>query len=223
MELTMSVLYGLWWGFLRRWFGGLFPDEQYKILGNRGLQTTVMILSLLPVMFVRTKEIYSTLNIYIILAITLFITLWIQFQFWSRGHGATFLDMGRTKNPDLSRYDRWFKKPLDKCWNKLLQLKQNNKIAAFLLQKWSGRMYGYTYDMIYHTLRYTLCMIIPAILLKSLVFIIIGLISAPLYELAIRFYEKANYKYAWMKLPWLNSPNKPTEIIYGFIFGLLVY
>lgn len=208
----ITILNGLWWGFLRRWFGGLFSDN--KILGSRGVQTAVMLISLFPVMLFSTKEVYS--NVYVIYSIAIALTLWIQFQFWSRGHGATFLDMGRTENPDLSRYDRWFKIPLDYIWNKMLSFKAT-EIGGFLLQRWSGRMYGYTYDMVYHICRYSLCMIVPSIILHNWIYFVIGLLSAPLYELSIRLYEKYHFK--WMDIGWLSSPNKPVEIVYGFIFG----
>ena len=215
------LLYGLWWGFLRRWFGGLFPDEQYKILGNRGLQTIVMLLSIFPVSYILCQNNYPQFSIIVNVILASCITAWSQFQFWSRGHGSTFADMGRNKNPDLSRYDRWFKIPLDYCWNKLLYLKQNNKFFNWLLQRWSGTMYGYTYDMTYHTLRYTLCMVPVSLILLSWSFIIIGLLSAPIYELNIRFYEKKHYSF--MDLPYLNTPNKLSEIIYGFVFGSIFY
>ena len=39
----MALIYFLLGGFLRRWYGGLFPDDKYKVLGNRALQTVVMI------------------------------------------------------------------------------------------------------------------------------------------------------------------------------------
>lgn len=217
MNIIYGILYGLWWGFLRRWFGGLFPDEKYKILGNRGLQTIFMLISLFPVIYSKTLYNYPTHSLIFNLITASFITFWIQFQFWSRGHGGTFADMGRTQNPNTSRYDRWFKKPLDKCWDILLSLKEKYTFFKILLKRWSGRRYGYTYDMVYHTIRYTLCMLLPAFLLHNIVFIVIGLLSAPCYELLIRFYEK--YKLPFMKLSWLSSPNKLTEIIYGFIFG----
>lgn len=219
----MRILYGMLWAFLRRWFGGLFPDEQYKILGNRGLQTICMLISLFPVIYLKTLSVYPQYSLIINIILASFITAWIQFQFWSRGHGGTFGDMGRNKNPDLSRYNRWFKKPIDICWNYLLKLKNNNVFFGYILQRWSGTMYGYSYDMLYHTLRYTLCMIVPALLLNTWTFIIIGLLSAPIYELNMRIYEKYKFNLKWMKYHWLNTPNKLTEIIYGFIFGLLLY
>ena len=219
--IILNFCYGLIWGFLRRMYGGLFPDDQYKILGNRLFQTLIMIIILLPNMYFYTEAIYNNYSTAIKFLITLCVTLWIQFQFWSRGHGATFGDMGRDKNPDVSRYNRWFKIPLDFIWNKVLYLKNNNKIFNWLLQNWSGTMYGYTYDLIYHCLRYTLCMIVPAIVYQNWIFILIGLYAAPVYELTLRFYEKNNFK--WMQLPYLNSPNKLSEIEYGFIFGFLIF
>lgn len=65
--------------------------------------------------------------------LALITTCWVQFMFWSRGHGA-ILDEGRNKNPDISRYDRWFKVPLDFVWDKLLELKNNNKFFGRLLK-----------------------------------------------------------------------------------------
>ena len=44
MEYLLMVAYGLWWGFLRRWYGGCL--EQYPLLRNRGVQTTAMMLSM---------------------------------------------------------------------------------------------------------------------------------------------------------------------------------
>ena len=34
----MGVLYFILGAIARRWYGGMFPDEEYKILGNRGVQ-----------------------------------------------------------------------------------------------------------------------------------------------------------------------------------------
>lgn len=221
MNIIYGILYASWWGFLRRWFGGLFPDEQYKILGNRGVQTGFMLVSLFPVILNRVENIYSTHSLIFNSILASFITCWIQFQFWSRGHGSTFLDMGRDHNPNISRYNRWFKKPLDWVWFKLLKLKENNRFFGWLLQKWSGRQYGYTYDIVWHGLRYTLCMIVPALLLHNWIYIFIGLCSAPLYEANLRFYESHSYK--WMKIEWLDRSNKLTEIEYGFLFGFCIW
>lgn len=230
MNIIFLLIFSAWWGFLRRWFGGLFPDEQYKVLGNRSLQTSIMMISMFPAILLQilkqencilTKWLaYLPEQYYVtgVIIATLLLVSWLQFQFWSRGHGATFGDMGRTLVPDESRYDRWFKMPIDFCWNITLKLKNNTCIGAWLLQRWSGRMYGYTYDMIYHTARYTLCMLVPCILLNNISFVIVGLLAAPIYELNLRLYEK--YTFKWMSLPWLNRANKLSEIVYGFIFGL---
>lgn len=227
------ILNGIWWGFLRRWFGGLFPDEKYKVLGNRGLQTTVMLLSLFPVIMYQT--IYSSssfmlwvssffeskYHIYYSAAVALVLTLWVQFQFWSRGHGGTFADMGRTLEPNESRYNRWFKWPLDKIYDILNYLKLNNSTVAWLLQNWTGRKYGYTYDMVYHTMRYSLCMLVPTFALQNWTWFIIGLLSAPIYEMNLRLYEK-NENLFLKKIEWLDRANKLSEIEYGFIFGALI-
>lgn len=210
-------LNGIWWGFLRRWYGGLFPDEKYKVLGNRGLQTAVMILSMLPVFYFQIKSQYNlTMEWNAVLA--LITTCWVQFMFWSRGHGA-ILDEGRNKNPDISRYDRWFKVPLDFVWDKLLELKNNNKFFGRLLKNWSGEKYGYSYDMCWTGCRYTFPMV-PVAIFLGFKFILIGMLVPLIYEFCIRIYEN-NSKF-FNQFHWLNAGHKIAEIITGFTFGALI-
>lgn len=129
--------------------------------------------------------------------------------------------MGRTINQMFQRYDRWFKWPLDKLWDLLLYLKENYSFFSWLLQRWSEE------DMVIHMTcyiilyEYSLCMVVPfPVALNNWMFLFIGLMSAPIYELNLRFYEK--YKFKWMEISWLNRANKLTEIEYGFLFGFCI-
>lgn len=81
MYILLTFLNGCWWGFLRRWYGGLFPDEQYKILGNRGLQTTIMLLSLFPIIYQQTVSLYSTYSQLFNIIYASLVTAWIHSNF----------------------------------------------------------------------------------------------------------------------------------------------
>ncbi len=65
------IINGILWSFIRRWYGGLF--DEYKGLGNRGIQTVVMITSIFFILLEQTSW-WSAL----------LLSSWIQFQFWSR-------------------------------------------------------------------------------------------------------------------------------------------
>ena len=191
--MIFALANGLLWAFLRRWYGGLFPEGKHKILGNRALQSSVMILAMLPCFL---ADIHSLRN----WSFAIGMALWLQFQFWSRGHGATNLDMGRDKNPDISRYDRWFKKPLNWLYN---------KIGKY------DKIYGYSYDMWYTGLRYTLPLIVPAIFI-NLDYLVIGIFNPFVYEQCIRLHERYP---GYFKYKWCDKGHKLAEIVYGFIFG----
>ena len=82
------MIYFILGAFARRWFGGMFPEEKYKIFGSRGLQTVFMCMLFLSIL-VRD---YTSLAEWIVGVV---LTAWLQFQFWSRGHGVCF-DIGRS-------------------------------------------------------------------------------------------------------------------------------
>lgn len=81
--------------------------ENTLFLRNRGVQTIVMMLSMF-LLFCSFKSWQGTVA-------SLLLACYLQFQFWSRGHGACF-DIGRG-TPDettIKRYnERWYHKPLD--------------------------------------------------------------------------------------------------------------
>lgn len=102
----MVIFYFVLGAFLRRWYGGLFDDKQHPILGNRGLQSVCMVLAFMNIYLTNPESWQNWIN-------SLIISLWLQFQFWSRGHGCCF-DIGRGTEPDISRYnERWYHYPID--------------------------------------------------------------------------------------------------------------
>lgn len=107
----IALLNGLWWAFLRRWYGGLFEDDKYPLLGNRGLQTAVMIVSLTVVFLSEYQDWRSWL-------FAIGLAIWVQFQFWSRAVGE-ILDCGRSTVQTAESYDRWFRIPLDWIYDRL--------------------------------------------------------------------------------------------------------
>lgn len=180
----MVLLYAILGGFARRWYGGMFPDEEYKILGNRGLQTAFMCLLFLSIYLPSSSN----------WLVPMIITAWLQFQFWSRGHGCCF-DIGHGGIPDekmIKRYnERWYHIPCD-----------------WLSKKGCFPYYGTWYDFIYMTLRYT-CPMIPMMIFDWR-YILIGLSISFIYLFCWDFNIKGNKD-------WLNSPTKIAEIICGAI------
>lgn len=187
----MFAIYTLLGAFLRRWYGGLFPDDKYKILGNRGLQTACMLLTFLSIYVTDVKSWQNWL-------VAIVVSCWLQFQFWSRGHGEP-ADCGRHQNiteEDIKRYnERWYHIPCD-----------------FLLK---DHKYGFLYDFIYLNLRYA-CPMIPMIYFDWR-YILVGLSVAPIYAFCMTLQERESwiFKYSWMARGWSLA-----EIICGgVVFG----
>lgn len=188
----MWIIYFIIGGFLRRAFGGLFTDLNVKFLTNRGLQTVFMI-ALFMSIYVTNPQSWQN---WIAAAV---VSCWLQFQFWSRGHGCV-LDSGREDSPDVSRYnERWYHYPCDWIFNKLGV---------------SDYRYGFLYDFIYMSLRYT-CPMIPMMIFDWR-YILIGLSVAPVYAFCWTLWEKE----PWLrfKQSWLDLPTKWAEIIVGGMF-----
>jgi hypothetical protein len=133
----------------------------------------------------------------------LILAIWIQFQFWSRAVGE-ILDCGRSTTQNADSYDRWFRIPLDWVYDKLGK------------EKYTGY-----YDWWYMWLRYTLPMIVPAICLGDLSFILIGLMSSPIYYGSWCLFDR--FPKMWNLPEWVGQPKNVAEIVYGFIFGWLIW
>ena len=188
----LTIINGLWWAPLRRWFGGML--ENYPILKNRGIQTTVMMLSMLP-FFVDGNSNFMCW------VAGLSIISWLQFVEISSGHGPIF-DVSRGGNtPSEESVARYHK-----MWG--------FKILCRIFPE-SAR-YGFLFDFILLTIRYTLPMLPLAFI--SWGYVLIGLAVAPVYAFCWTLFERDSLLVC--DLPEsLNGPTKLAEAIWGFIFG----
>lgn len=135
--------------------------------------------------------------------IALGLAVWIQFQFFSRAVGE-ILDCGRSTTQNAESYDRWFRIPLDLVYDKLGKVK-----------------YTGFYDWWYMWLRYTLPMTVPAVILGDWSFIAIGLMSSPIYYGSWWLFDK--FPKLWNAPEWIGQPKNLAEILYGFVFGYLLW
>lgn len=184
----MILYYFLMGAFARRWYGGAL--EKIPVLNNRALQTGFMIALFLPIYITDYRS-------YINLLFAFGISLWIEFEFWSRGHGCAF-DYGRGGYPNeetIKRYnERWY-----------------HYICDWMAKKEFYPYYDLGYDFTYMLLRYT-CPMIPLMFLDWRYFLV-GNAAAPIYLFCWDLYNSNLWP---EKLPsWANSPTKWAEIIYG--------
>ncbi len=188
------MIYFILGAFARRWYGGLFTDLNIKFLTSRGLQSVFMI-GLFMSIYVTNPQSWQN---WVIAAV---VSSWLQFQFWSRGHGCCF-DIGRGTSPDVSRYnERWYHYPCDWIFKKLGV---------------SDYRYGFLYDLMYMSLRYA-CPMIPMMIFDWR-YILIGLSVAPVYAFCWTLWEKEPW--ARFNQKWLDNPTKWAEIIVG---GVVFY
>lgn len=183
----MTIVYFILGGFARRWFGGMF--EGRKILGNRGLQTAFMLLMFLSIYVTDIHNWKSWL-------VAIAVSCWLQFQEISRGHGACF-DIGRGAiTPEIvKRYnERWYHIPCDYCADK-----------GYFTR------YGVVYDFMYMTLRYTMPMMLMAIIDTR--YLIIGFMVSCVYALCWELYEWKPQLFT--KISFISAPTELAEIIWG--------
>ena len=157
----MIILYMFLGALARVWYGA---DDLPKFWQNRGLQTAFMMGLFL--------SIYIDLPFnWINFVMAVIVTCWLQFQFWSRGHGIC-IDVGDStvvSENDIKRYeDRWYHKVCD--W-----LFPNHK-------------YGYLYDFFYLMLRYTMPML--PMMIFDWRYILVGLSIAPIYVFSNELAER---------------------------------
>ena len=185
----MTLIISLLGSFARRWFGGAFKSG---IMSNRGLQTAFMLGLFM--------SIYVTNNIWQCWLLAAIVSCWLQFQFWSRGHGCCF-DLGRNEEPSestIKRYnERWYHIPCD-----------------WLLSK---HKYGFLYDFIYMGLRYTFPMI--PMMIFDWRYVLVGLSISPIYAFCWTLNDRENWLFK-NRPEWINSPTKLAEIISGaLVYG----
>lgn len=186
MTFLITLIYMILGATARRIFGG--ACENIPIVKNRGVQTAFMILLFLSIYLQATKN----------WLLSIIITAWLQFQFWSRQHGVCF-DIGRGEQPDIERYNKyWWHYPVD---------------YIFKLLKADDKKYGFLYDFCYMTFRYT-CPMIPMMLL-DLRYILIGLSISPIYAFCWTLYERENWLFK--SKPWCKNATELAEIISGAV------
>lgn len=179
-----SIFYNVYWGFLRRWFGGALED--FPILKSRGVQTIVMICSILPL--------YMCYGF----ATAVLTALWLQFIFWSIGHGPAF-DRGHGGLPDDDTLRRY-----KEMWG--------YKLACKLFPE--NMWYGFWFDGFLMSIRYTLPMAALSIYYLSFGYVLIGLSISPIYGFCWWLKDKG----------YINiTPTKLAEVLSGFVFGYIWY
>lgn len=169
----MMIVYFILGALARVWYGA---DHLPAFFQNRGVQTVFMMGLFL--------SIYIDLPFnWVNFIVAVIVTCWLQFQFWSRGHGIC-IDVGDStvvSENDIKRYnERWYHKVCDK-------ILPNHK-------------YGYLYDFIYLTLRYGCPMLVLSLatFILSLFgicepkwgYILIGLSIAPIYVFSNELAER---------------------------------
>lgn len=187
----MTILIALLGALARVWYGA---DDLPKLWQNRGLQTAFMML--LFVVCFADKDLSWFGWCMVVVA-----TCWMQFQYWSRGHGAP-ADIGRDKKPSedtIRRYnERWYHIPCDWLFDKI---KPEAK-------------YGFLYDFIYMTLRYT-CPMLPMMIFDWR-FILVGLSIAPIYAFCQTLQEREPWVFEKKTWYWRRGWSL-AEILSGFV------
>lgn len=183
----MTILIALLGALARVWYGA---DDLPKLWQNRGLQTAFMML--LFVVCFADKDLSWFGWCMVVVA-----TCWMQFQYWSRGHGIC-IDVGdstRVSENDIKRYnERWYHKVCDKLF-------PNNK-------------YGFLYDFFYLTMRYT-CPMIPMMIFDWR-YILVGLSIPFIYTACNELQECEPWVFEKKTWYWRRGWSL-AEILSGFV------
>lgn len=189
MQILKFIIYCVWGGFLRRWFGG--ACESIFILKNRGVQTLFMILTFLSIYLTDYKDWKDW-----IFALT--VSCWLQFIFWSIGHGPGF-DEGRGEYPNeetIKRYQKYYL----------------NVIPDWFADKGFYSYYGVGYDFTWMFVRYTFPMIPMAFL--NWHYLLIGMSISPIYLFCWEWYESSVWLFTEK---WRSKATEEAEILSGAI------
>lgn len=162
----MAIIYAMLGALLRLWYG--YDNFNNKILDNRAVQTIPMILLFFTIFCRDYTNLYSVLY-------GLCISCWLQFQYWSRGHGPA-IDTGSVEatEKDISRYmDRWY-----------------HKVCDYLLP---NDKYGYLYDSVWLGLRYGCPMLLVSLLEWNIGYFFIGISIPFIYVFSNKLEEEMPY------------------------------
>lgn len=181
----------------RVWYGA---DDLPKFFQNRGVQTVFMMALFVACFYDADMNWFGW-------TVLTAATCWMQFQYFSRGHGVCVDTGGSTvvSENDIKRYeDRWYHKVCD--W-----LLPNHK-------------YGYLYDYIYLTLRYG-CPMIPMMIFDWR-YILVGLAIAPIYVFSNELAEREPWVFEnkkwWWRRGWSLAEILSGAVTYGacYLLGL---
>lgn len=195
IDALQFLIAGLAGGFLRRLFGGGW--KEVPLLSGRGVQTVLMVAGMGLCLGLDMSNI----------ALGIPILFWLQFQFWSRGHGCCF-DLGRGGEPDsktVERYkERWYHYPLDWFYARV-----------------GAKPYDFCYDFLYMFLRYSCPMLLVAIVLKDPMWLLVGLPIANIYAFCWSLFELSPWVANVLPSPF-NRSTALAEFFSGFwVFGWL--
>lgn len=196
MTLIGTVLFFILGGFARVWFGA---DDLPKFWQNRGVQTAFMMLLFVACFYGD----YSWQGWCVVVAVV----CWLQFQFWSRGHGEV-ADCGRHTDiteKDIKRYnERWYHYPCD-------YYLPNHK-------------YGFLYDFFYLTCRYFFPML--PMMIFDWRYILVGLSIAPIYAFSVTLEEREPWVFEnkkwWWRRGWSLAEILSGGVVYSscYLLGL---
>lgn len=208
MFLVMAFLNGVLWAFLRRIFGGAL--ESLPIMKERGVQTVLMLISIIVVVF--PYEIPSSTNLVLAgkVVYSIILACWLQFIYWSLGHGMVMwigTDGLPKDDKELKRYEE--------MWG--------YDLACEIVPK--ENWYGPFFDWFIMKIRYVIPMI-PLMAIHPL-YLLIGWLVGNNYALCFKAYQED--KWIWDKLPewlkkrWIGGPTNAGEFVSGFQFGFIIY
>ena len=171
----MVLLFAVLGAIARLWYGA---DDLPKFWQNRGVQTVYM-LALFAAIYLPGATGWLSLGV------ALFTICWLQFQYWSRGHGVA-IDTGDDDNPSEDTKRRYAERWYYKVCEKLL----------------SDHRYGFAYDNLYLALRYGCPMAVAAAVNLQPGLILIGLSIPFIYTFANELQEREAWLFDDSKWYW---------------------
>ena len=129
-----------------------------------------------------------------------------QFQFWSRGHGPAF-DIGRGETVDEDT-----KKRYQKVWYAFIP----NKLIP------EEHWYGFLYDLIWMTARYTEGTLLMIPFLWSFDILWLGLITSSVYALCWTIQERDSWVIKYIPWKMVTVATQLAELIIGFLVGFYI-
>lgn len=221
MQFILSTISGFIESIWRRWFGGwveqsfenVLPKWAFKILASRGTQTAFNLIFLFAVFMLNTSLWINTPLCSWLMSfgvkdwcISAIMSIIFQFQFWSRGHGPAF-DIGRGKTVDEDTVRRY-----QKVWYAFIP----NKLIP------EEHWYGFLYDLIWMTARYTEGTLLMIPFLWSFDILWLGLITSSVYALCWTIQERDSWVIKYIPWKMVTVATQLAELVIGFLVGFYI-